>query len=208
MSKITNKSFYPRPGLALIGVPTSGGARRKGQERAPAALRAGRLLERLQGRGVDVVDLGDLPTVTFEEDRDHPRRQNLDRVLAVARQTAGLVDRALAGGRRPLVLGGDCTLSLGVIAGLLRHQSRVGLVYFDGDLDLNTPDTTESGILDGMVLSHALGRGVPELAGVGPREPLLSEEDVVLFGYDEESGWIDPPELELLERSHIARYSS
>ena len=79
-------------------------------------------------------------------------------------------------------------------------------MYFDGDLDLNTPETTKSGVFDGMVMAHALGRGAPELAGIGPRRPLLSEEDIVLFGYDVESGWIDPPEIEALERSSMSKY--
>lgn len=191
--------------LALIGVPSSAGARRTGQEGAPAALRAAGLLERLRATGLDVEDFGDLPSVRFRPDPEHPCRQNLALVVDVARQTADRVDRAVESRRRPLVLGGDCSLSLGVIAGLLRHQRRLGLLYFDGDLDLNTPETTRSGIFDGMVVAHFLGRGAPELAGIGTRCPLLSEEDIVLFGYDLESGWIDPPEVEVLERSRLSR---
>ena len=152
-------------------------------------------------------DLGDLASVTFRPDPDHPRLQNVGLVEAVARQVADRVDQAVASGRVPLVLGGDCSLSLGVMAGLLRHHRRIGLVYFDADLDLNTPATTSSGVADGMVLAHALGRGAPELTGVGPQgDPLLCEEDIVLFGYDVGSGWIDAPEIEWLERSNMSRY--
>ena len=196
----------PLPRLALIGVPSSVGARRRGQERAPAALRAAGLLERLQAEGLDVVDLGDLPAVSFRPDSEHSRQQNLPLVVDVTRQAADRVNQALASRRMLLVLGGDCSLSLGVIAGLLRSPLRLGLLYFDGDLDLNTPETTPSGVFDGMVMAHILGRGAPQLAGIGPRRPLLSEEDVVLFGYDVESGRIDPPELEVLEHSRMARY--
>jgi len=192
--------------LALIGVPSSAGARRTGQERAPAALRAAGLLERLRDAGLDVADLGDLPGVRFAPQPEHPRLQNLALVAAVAGQVADRVDRALTDGRLPLVVGGDCSLSLGVLAGLLRHLPRLGLLYFDGDVDLNTPDTTPSGIFDGMVMAHILGRGAPELAGIGPRRPLLADQDVVLFGYDAESGWIDPAELDALKRSRLALY--
>ncbi len=116
-------------------------------------------------------------------------------------------DTETSGRRLPLVLGGDCSLTFGVIAGLLRHQPRLGLLYFDGDVDLNTPETTRSGVFDGMVMAHVLGRGAPQLAEIGPRRPLLSEEDIALFGYDAESGWIDPPELETLERSRMSKYA-
>jgi arginase len=194
------------PAVALIGVPSSAGARRTGQEGAPAAFRAARLLERLRAKGLDVADVGDLPSVSFRPDPEHPRQQNVDLVADVARQTADRVDRAVTSRRLPLVLGGDCSLSLGVIAGLLRHHSRLGLLYFDGDVDLNTPETTSSGIFDGMVMAHVLGRGARQLAEIGPRCPLLSEEDIVLFGFDEESGWIDPPEREALERSRMSKY--
>jgi arginase len=192
--------------LALIGVPSSAGARRTGQEGAPAAMRAAGLLEELRARGLDVADRGDLPSVSYRPDPEHPRQQNLDLVVDVARRVADAVDLAVAGHRLPLVLGGDCSLSLGVIAGLLRHRPRLGLFYFDGDVDLETPETTPSGVFDGMVMAHILGRGAPQLAGIGPRRPLLAEEDIVLFGYNVDSGWIDPPELDALERSRMWKY--
>jgi arginase len=192
--------------LAVIGVPSSAGGRRTGQEGAPAAFRAAGLLEQLRAIGFDVEDLGDLPSVAFRPDPEHPRQQNLDLVVRVARQVAERVDRALASARMPLVLGGDCSVGLGVIAGVLRHHSNPGLLYFDADLDLNTPETTPSGIFDGMVLAHVLGRGAPELAGIGPRRPLLSEEQIVVFGFDSESASIDPPELAALESSRMSQY--
>lgn len=192
--------------LALMGVPSSAGARRTGQEGAPAALRAAGLVERLRAKGLDVADLGDAPPVTFRPDPGHPRAQNVPLVADVARQTADRVGLALASGRLPLVLGGDCSLTLGVIAALVRHIQRLGLLYFDGDLDLNTPGTTRSGVLDGMVLAHVLGRGASRLTGIGPHLPLLRERDIALFGYDVGSGWIDPPELEALERSYMSKY--
>ncbi len=203
---VEDESFDGTRGLALIGVPSSAGAHGTGQEGAPAAFRAAGLVDRLRAEGLDVSDLGDLPPASFHPDTEHASRQNLSLVLDVARQAANRVEQAVASGRLPLVLGGDCTLSLGVIAGLLRHQPRLGLLYFDGDVDLNIPETTRSGIFDGMVMAHILGRGAPELTGIGPRRPLLSDQDVVLFGYDVDSGWVDPPELEALERSRMSKY--
>lgn len=190
----------------MIGVPSSAGARRTGQERAPAAFRAAGLLERLRAKGLDVADLGDLPSVSFHREPENPRQQNLALVVDVARQAADCVDQAISSRRVPLVLGGDCSLTVGVISGLLRHRRRLGLLYFDGDVDLNTPESTRSGIFDGMVMAHVLGRGAPQLAGIGPRRPLLSEEDIVFFGFNAESGWIDPPELDILERSRMSKF--
>jgi len=192
--------------LAVIGVPSSAGARRTGQDMGPAALRSAGLLGRLAARGLDVRDLGDLPTVRFHADPHHPKRRSLPAVLDVARRVGELTDVAVRDGRVPLILGGDCSLSLGVLSGLLRHVPRLGLVYFDADLDLNTPETSPSGIFDGMVLAHVLGRGVPELAGLGPRRPMLSDEAIVLFGCEVESGSVDPYEIEVLRESRMSAF--
>ena len=134
-----------------------------------------------------VRDHGDLPRVPFRPDPDHPRQQNLGLVTEVARNLAGRVAELCGGGDGagvPLILGGDCTITLGVVAGLLERHPEAGLMYFDGDIDVSTPQTTTSGILDTMGLAHLLGSGTPELARIGPRYPLMPGERIVAFGYD------------------------
>jgi arginase len=112
-------------GWVIIGVPSSAGAHHAGQERAPAALRAAGLLDRLCAAGVDVSDAGDLPVTPFAVDRGHPLARNLGAVVTVARQVAAAVASQLEAGRLPLVAGGDCTITLGVIAGFRRHHPDV-----------------------------------------------------------------------------------
>jgi arginase len=192
--------------LTLLGVPSSAGARRVGQDGAPAAFRAAGLLERLRGGGVDVEDAGDLPRVPYRPDPAHPRCRNRDRVLEVARNVRDRVRDVLEAGRTPLVLGGDCTIALGVLAAFREASPGIGLVYFDGDVDLNTPETSPSGVLEGMVLAHALGLGDPELSAMDGTGALISAERLLLFGYDEDSGWIDPPEMELLRKLDALDY--
>lgn len=192
--------------IALIGVPSSAGARQLGQEQAPRCLRLAGLTEGLQSKGLDVLDLGDLPEVSFSPDPRNPRRQNLELVRRVLEQVAGAVESASASGAWPLVVGGDCTVTIGVLAGLTRRLERVGLMYFDGDIDLNTPATTLSGIFDGMVLAHILGEGADEVSRLGPRFPLVEERLVALFGYSVRAGGIDPAEVDRLRASQMARY--
>lgn len=130
----------------------------------------------------EVVDLGDLPTVRFHPDPANLKQQNLEQVCRVARQTAERVSQALALGAKFLVIGGDCTITLGVLAAVLKQSASVGMLYFDGDIDLNTPADSPSGIFDGMGMAHILGEGATELTHIGPRFPLLGEGEVVLFG--------------------------
>jgi arginase len=177
----------PMRGIELIGVPSAAGTHGPGQEDAPAWLRDAGLLTGLAARGVAVRDHGDLPRVPFRPDPDHPRQQNLGLVTEVARNVAGRVAALCGGGDGaglPLVLGGDCTITIGVLAGLLERHPEAGLMYFDGDIDVSTPQTTTSGILDTMGLAHLLGSGTPELARIGPRYPLMPGERIVAFGYD------------------------
>ncbi len=168
----------------MIGVPSSAGAHHAGQERAPAALRQAGLLDRLRAAGVTISDAGDLPVTAFTVDREHPGARNLDAVTAVAGQVAEAVAGQLEAGRRPLVVGGDCTITLGVIAGFRRRHADVGLVYVDGDADLGTPGPGGSGIFDSMGVAHLLGRGAPELAGLAGQPPLLEPSRLALVGGD------------------------
>ncbi len=192
--------------IGIIGVPSSIGARQTGQEKAPRAFRQASLIEKLQASGHFVTDYGDLPEVPFRPDPQHPKAQNLQLVVEVAQRVAEKVETVVSEDHLPLVLGGDCTIALGVLAGLIRQTPDLGLMYFDGDVDLNTPATTESGIFDGMVMAHILGMGADELARIGPRYPLMAEEDIVLFGYNDEAGWIDAAEMEVLAQRKMMTY--
>jgi arginase len=106
-------------------------------------------------------------------------------VLDVVRLVGDKVATVLDGEGLPLIIGGDCTITLGVVAAFARQYPRLGLMYLDGDIDVSTPDSTISGILDAMGLAHLLGQGVPELVDAGPQQPMLSGDHVVAFGYDE-----------------------
>ncbi|WP_101523201.1 arginase family protein [Nocardioides houyundeii] len=171
--------------LTVIGAPSSAGAYGPGQEQAPRALRDAGLIDLLRGHGVDVEDAGDTETIRMRADRDNPRARNADLVTHTASSVASRVRDALAAeGSKVLVLGGDCTVELGTVAGAATAPGTLGLVYLDHDADLNTPQSTDDGALDWMGVAHLLGVDgtVASLAGVGPRVPLLDPEQVLLFG--------------------------
>ena len=176
--------------LGLIGVPSSMGAFAPGQEKGPAALREAGLVERLSSLGVGVADRGDSALRRWRPDRENRRAQNLAAVFEVAGETAGRVREARDDGFLPLVVGGDCTVELGTVAGFLSSGVRVrpGLIYFDLHPDLNVPSSVVEGALDWMGVAHMLGlEGAAELLSrIGPRFPLLDDEDVFLFSYGPE----------------------
>ncbi len=174
--------------LGVVGVPTSAGAFAPGQEQAPAALRRAGLLELLRGSGVDVRDHGDREPWRWRPDRENPRAQNLGTVVEIVRDTAQRVRESIGAGETTLVLGGDCTVGIGAVAGHVSAAERVGLIYFDTHADLNLPASVPEGALDWMGMAHMLGveGAVPELVAAGPRAPLLEPGDVLLFGWGRE----------------------
>lgn len=192
--------------IALIGAPSSAGARHVGQEKAPNALRDAGLIQSLKTNGHEVKDLGDIEIVSFSPDPVHPRQQNLSRVVNVLEQVENQVNSAVTGKKWPLIIGGDCTITIGVLAALTQHFPSLGMIYLDGDVDLNTPESTFTGILDGMVLAHVLGKGAKELSHFGSRHPLLDGRNVALFGYSTQAGGIDPIEKEQLKVTTMDKY--
>jgi arginase len=127
---------------------------------------------------------------------------NAHAVSTVARATAERVASALTSDEAVLVLGGDCTVELGTVAGALRDTQSIGVVYIDLDTDLNTPQSTPDGALDWMGVAHMLGlKGtLPELATLGPRVPMLRPEQVLFFANDN----IEPFERQVIDELGIA----
>jgi arginase len=192
-----------RRAVGVIGVPTSAGAFAPGQEQAPHALREAGLVALLRDGGVDVSDYGDCETWRWRPDRERPRAQNLGKVIEIVDDTAARVTEACLAGEISLVLGGDCTVGIGTVAGHVERSERVGLVYFDLHADLNIPTSVLPGTLDWMGVAHMLGVEGAErqLVEVGTRDPLLSPEQVVLFGWGPEQA--RPEEREAIERLEL-----
>jgi arginase len=186
--------------VGVIGVPTSAGAFAPGQEQAPRALREAGLVALLRDGGLEVSDYGDSEVWRWRPDRERRFAQNLPKVVEIVDDTAARVGEAILAGEISLVLGGDCTVGIGTVAGHTASSGSVGLIYFDLHADLNIPTSARPGALDWMGMAHMLGvdGAEPELVEVGTRNPLLAPEQVVLFGWGPEQA--RPQERETIER--------
>jgi arginase family enzyme len=107
-------------------------------------------------------------------------------------EAGGQVDDALAAGRTPVLLAGDCAVATTTLPTVARHRPDARLLWLDAHGDFNTPATTASGYLPGMALAGACGLWDPGL-DTGRVDPA----DVVLAGVRD----LDAAERELLERS-------
>jgi arginase len=183
--------------IALIGAPSSAAAFLAGSEKAPAALRAAGLVEKLQNAGYEVVDHGDCAPRLFADDDEHRRARNLPAIVAGLNDLKARAEVAIKSGALVLVLGGDCSQVIGLLTGARRYYKNISLLWFDRDADLNTPASTPSGRIDGMVVANIIGKGAPELTRFWGDGALVREPDVLLFGLER----VDPPEQEFLTRS-------
>jgi arginase len=193
--------------VTVLGVPSSAGAYCVGVERAPAALREAGLIGVLEQAGSEVVDAGDLPSRRWSPDRENPFAQNvteearsLDELAAAAAQLLG---RGTAG--RLLVLGGSCTVAVGLCAALRLVGLTPRVVYIDRHLDLNTPESTREGSLSWMGMGHALGLDGAAAGLVPGGGPVLRPVDLVYLGVD--TGAATPWECAEAERLGLVMVS-
>jgi arginase family enzyme len=111
-------------------------------------------------------------------------------------EAGGQIDDALVAGRRPLLLAGDCSISLTTLATVLRHRPAARVLWLDAHGDFNSPDTTPSGYLGGMCLAGACGLWDP---GLG--QEAIDPTAVVQWGVRE----LDGGERVLLETKGVHR---
>lgn len=97
----------------------------------------------------------------------------------------------------PIVLAGNCNTPVGTLAGLGAEST--GVAWFDAHGDFNTPETTNSGFLDGTAVATITGRCWSQLALTIPVFAPVPDDRVCLIGTRD----VDPLERELLEASLV-----
>jgi arginase len=145
--------------VAVIGAPLDLGAGRRGVDMGPSAIRyAGLDTQLVDKLGVRVTDAGNVisPVVETTDMGDESARY-LNQILDLCDRLSVLVADAADRGALPLVLGGDHSVALGTLVGMAKVRGAGGVVWIDAHGDLNTPATSPSGNVHGMVLAAALG---------------------------------------------------
>ncbi|GAB2626191.1 arginase [Novilysobacter erysipheiresistens] len=174
------------PPVSIIGAPTDIGAGDRGARLGPEALRIAGLGEALAARGVDVLDRGNLegPRNPWQPPVDGYR--HLPEVTEWNRVVMEAMHAELAGGRMPILLGGDHCLGLGSITGVARYCREAGktlrVLWLDAHADFNTSDVTPSGNIHGMPVSCLCGLGPRELTHLGGDAPAISPDVVRQIG--------------------------
>ena len=188
--------------IGVIGIPYNAGSKGISVEKGAEALRNAGIIAALR-QFSEVVDFDDIKVALPAPDRSDPKLLNPNQVEALCRTLADKVKAVVAADCLPFVVGGDCSMLMGIIEGLRSLKRRIGMVYMDAHGDFNTPKTTPSGIIGGMDVAIAAGKGPKKLATMFGHSPLLLEENIVLYGVRD----LDPLEAKALAASKVRVYS-
>jgi arginase len=192
--------------IEIIGVPSDLGANIRGANMGPASLRIANLKLKVEQQGYTVVDLGDLH-VPIRESLPLKVQQEkyLTPIKELCENLASITEAILDRQHIPLVIGGDHSIAIGSVSGVLRHfekqNQHVGMVWFDAHADANTPDTSPSGNIHGMPLAVLIGKGHPELTAISKSK--IRPQNCVLIGIRN----IDDEEKRVLRESGIRYFT-
>jgi len=178
--------------IQLVLVPYDTARRHWAMGSGPAHLVNHGLVEALETAGHSVeVSIVDAPGDDVAEVRT---------AFALIARIAAIVRDARDAGRFPLVLAGNCNTAVGTVAGL-DYADSIGVFWFDAHGDFNTPDTTLTGVLDGMALAMLTGRCWRGLChGVHGHGPVREDATCLVGARD-----LDALEAEALQGSQVWR---
>lgn len=175
--------------IAIIGVPFRSGANREGAQYAPKWLR-----EHLK------LSMDNLLRFETEDkpltDETVAGIKNYEAVLQMSEAVKNAVAAAIEKGSKVVTIGGDHSIALGSIAGVLSKYRNVGVIWFDAHTDINTEATSPSGNAHGMPLAALMGLCK---SGINNQDHLLNPRNVYWVG----ARSIDEGEKKLIKRLGI-----
>jgi arginase len=193
MPKVNNHPPANRA-VGIVGVPIDLGAGRRGVDMGPYAIRYAGLEHDLREMGLSVFDYHNIQVAGPEgTDVGNPHARFDDLIELACASLRERVAEIATADRFPLILGGDHSIAMGSVAGLLDARGEVGVLWVDAHGDINTPETSPSGNVHGMPVATILGK-----SGLGARlgwtSRAVDARRVVLFG----TRTLDPGERRLV----------
>ena len=173
------------PRYVVIDAPSILGLQNTGVQNLPKALKNAGLMDRLNATFVGHVQ----PSMHYDRTRDPiTHLLNGSSIALFSKDLSKMVKIEIEKKNFTIVLGGDCSILIGVLLGL-RKIGRYGLFFIDGHSDFYQPQASTTGEVADMELSFVSGRGPDILSNIEGLKPLVRDEDIVVFGYrdDEQS---------------------
>lgn len=203
--------------FSVIGHPFGKAGNVTGCNEAPEFLRKNGLIEKLQAVTPQLIDAGDTiyhhNTTLLEtlSPRIAAEERSANNILEVYGACSALYQKTLQtleSGRRPMILGGDHSLSIGSFAAsadfaLKTFSKPLGLLWIDTHPDLNTPDTSPSMNIFGMSVAVLLGLIPGLLSSIATRQPALKAEHLAYVALRD----VDPGEKQRIKQLGIKAFT-
>lgn len=157
-------NYFKNKELALVLAPFAGGQGHVGVENGPKYMLQHGLESQLQELGWKTTIERPLDNEsivkkmlqdTSKDAYGHIKRPNL--VGEATELIYKTVKKSLQEGKFPLTLGGDHSIAIGTVSGVLDKFPDAGLLWIDAHADINTLESTESGNLHGCPVSFLMG---------------------------------------------------
>lgn len=180
-------------GVTIINVPFQSGNDRFGGGFAPEWL-----LRNGIGAYADQAPVWvPMPPTSIKEVAPRFGIKNYDNVVEMAQHLRDIISEHYQAGERVITLGGDHTIALGTVAGVLQNEPNVGVIWFDAHGDVNTEATSPSMNAHGMPVAALLGicqSGINDIATTH-----LKSQNIFWVGARD----LDPGEIETLMKLGI-----
>lgn len=181
--------------MNYIVAPQWYGAYKKGPD--VGALRLARLFEK---EGLKELLCIQIPDEKPGDDNLMPFFKAIDKVNGNVCES---VYSALSSGKKVITIGGDHAVSWGSIAGVLKYNSEVGVIYLDAHGDCNIAERSASHHIHGMHMAYLMGFGEAKYVGRYTKN-ILPVENILYVG----ARSLDPYEIELINNHGISRIPS
>lgn len=182
----------------ILGLPIQAGTGRGGCLMGPDAFRTAGLGDIIEGQGMGLNDLGNLPFPTDIADVTGPAHlKKLPEIVAWTRDIQAQAHALGNADTMPIFIGGDHSMAAGTLTGVAAAAADQGrpqfVLWLDAHPDMNTLISTVSGHLHGTPMAYALGRDTFD--GIFPSVPApLDPANICMMGLRS----VDQPEHDLI----------
>ena len=169
-----------RKPIRIVSAPSILGLRPTGVERLPQSLLDAGLVDKIKSAGAII----DIPTLNekYSSHRDPILKcLNAETIRDFSLRLMKEIEDQIDNSTVPLVLGGDCSILIGIMAAL-KTKGKFGLIFLDAHTDFYQPDKSTTGEVADMDLAIITGRGPDRLSNINSLKPYVEDRNVIHIG--------------------------
>ena len=166
--------------IQVISAGSVLGLQSSGVERLPASLLSNGLLKKIHSEN-DVIEVPLLNEHRNKTRDPQTHILNVKKLLEFSLSLHPYILDTLSEGKFPLVLGGDCSILIGILSAL-KSKGDYGLLFLDAHADFYQPEKSTTGEAADMELAIVTGRGPDLLTNVNDLKPYVQYDNVIHIG--------------------------